>query len=504
VALSLTGWQGYAAWTMFEPAKEVDPSKRRRDSNYGHTFIDFGGQWLIAHLLATGYGRELYSGEAQKVALQASYPQSDEAPAAKEHDADSLFGSLMEVPGDSKLSGPLYPPTHALLFAPLGKLSPRPAYHLAQMIYLAMGWVSGLAMWGISRGRIWWPIVASLVMIFPGFGPSLHLAQNPPLSLAILLVGWWLATRGWEIPAGIVWGLLAYKPVWAVAFLLVPLLTRRWRMLSAMCATGLVLVAATLPLVGIQSWVDWFKIGRAAADLYKVDDNWVFLSRDLLSIPRRWLLDFSLKKWDRDREAATIIGWSLWGLVVAVTAMVALLRRRDVRKSEGYGAAFVALGAWASCFHFIYYDTLLALLPITLLLTDPRRFVTPILLAITAAPPRLTAFFAPRPVASLPGPAPAPITPPSTAVLNSFVLTVVTVLIVLEQFAGDLDITASVSFGRMKEGVMPNPLKFTTGQSGTPWDTFLLLALWAYCGARVLLGENCSAKSSEVSGESEP
>src|SRR5207249_4405227 len=117
----------------------------------------------------------------------------------------------------------------------------RQAYHVAQMLILAMGWVAGLAITGISRRRIWWPVATVFVMVFPGFAPSLHLAQNSALSLAIVMVGWWLVTRDCEWAGGAVWGLLAYKPVWAAAFLLVPLLTRRWRMMIGMIVVGLVL-----------------------------------------------------------------------------------------------------------------------------------------------------------------------------------------------------------------------------------------------------------------------
>jgi hypothetical protein len=35
---------------------------------------------------------------------------------------------------------------------------------------------------------------------------------------------------------------------------------------------------------------------------------------------------------------------------------------------------------------------------------------------------------------------------------------------------------------------VPNTFTFSTGQHGTPWDTFVLLGLWAYCGVRVLMG----------------
>ncbi len=488
LALCLTGLEFHIAWHMFD---ESD----RRDGNKGHALIDFGGQWMIAHMFAVGRGHELYSRAAQREVLDAAYPRADEAPGTKDHDADNLMGWLMDAepayPGEPPLGGPLYPPTHALMFAPLGKLPPQQAYRVAQIMFLISAWVAALAVTGISRGRIWWPVPTMFIMVFPGFSASLHLAQNSAFSLAILLVGWWLVSRGWEAAGGIVWGLLAYKPVWAAAFLLVPLLTRRWRMFLAMTCTGLVLVLATLPFVGIEAWRQWIRVGRAAAALYNVNENWVFMSRDLLGIPRRWMLNFAEDEHTRDRAAAAIAGWSLWAVVLIATACVALSRRRAVSRIDGYGAAFVGIGAWATCFHFIGYDSLLAVFPVVLLLIEPRRFVTPILLAAAPVPRALADYFAVRRVTNLPSPATLPVTPPTVAVLNSFVLTVVALLIVIEQGFSLLQMSASVSFGALsteKNALLKSPMVFTTGQPGTPWDTLVLLALWAYCGARTLMG----------------
>jgi hypothetical protein len=65
----------------------------------------------------------------------------------------------------------------------------------------------------------------------------------------------------------------------------------------------------------------------------------------------------------------------LWLLVLAATVYVAVLRYRRPPAAEGPPAAFVLLGAWLSCYHFMYYDVLLAALPVCLLFTDPRRYL---------------------------------------------------------------------------------------------------------------------------------
>src|SRR5947209_20629401 len=98
-ALGLSALQMHLAWSMFDSPRDGDPATNRRDGNLGHTLIDFGGQWVTAHLVAQGRGRELYSPAAQREVLDANYPRTDEPPAAKDHDADVLYQNMMDVPG---------------------------------------------------------------------------------------------------------------------------------------------------------------------------------------------------------------------------------------------------------------------------------------------------------------------------------------------------------------------------------------------------------------------
>jgi hypothetical protein len=231
----------------------------------------------------------------------------------------------------------------------------------------------------MTQGRIWWPVATLALMLFPGFGGAINLGQNAVFSLGLLLVGWWQLRQGREAVAGVVWGLLAYKPVWAAAFLLFPLLTRRWRMAGAMVLTGVILGLLTLPIVGVQTWFDWLAIGRVATHGYEEFVNWVQLSRDLSCLPLRWLVPRSADGLYLDQQhpvfgPARMIGRALWLGVVLTTVVLALWRRDRVRSLEGPAPSFVLLGAYFSCFHFVYYDAMLAALPIVVLCHDPARF----------------------------------------------------------------------------------------------------------------------------------
>jgi hypothetical protein len=481
-ALAATAAFAYVAWHCFDRAD-------RGDANLGHVYIDFGGQWLMGRMLVEGYGRDLYDLSFQHDVIHAHYPVEDQDPEQETDDADDLFGALMGSNAFTEsrkaaaeavaaflaplaatdaqdatslltaglehwdteplqdlavkyIGGPLYPPVQALYFYPQALLEPQAAYRVAQALNLVMAWLCGLAVSRLSRGRVWWPLATVLVMGLPSFAGSCNLGQNATLSLAILFWGWVLVAAGREGWGGAVWGLLAYKPVWAMSFFFVLALTGRWRACLTMLAVGTALALATLPLVGIESWFDWLQVGKIAVHVYDVDENWIFLSRDLLSIPRRWLLDFQMPYEERDTSwLARVLGWGLLATVAILAAGLALWRRRQARVPTGPPAAFLLLSGWLVCFHFMYYDALLAALPMFLLTAAPPRDYLRVLL-LPVSPTHGGGF--------------------SFRVSNRGIgLLLIIVLIGIH-----------AAHGALSQGDMHAP----------PWDTFYLLAVWLGCG----------------------
>jgi hypothetical protein len=483
-AVAVAAGFAYQAWNGFNV-------ENRNDGNDGHTSIDFGGQWLMGRLLAEGHGMHLYDRDFQSLVLARNYPVADQDPNAKKNDAELLLGWLMrkeyeaaartigsfltplaapnaagaaalfaagkkhwtaerlaEIPV-RQIGGPLYPPINALFVYPLALLEPHTAYRLAQALNLVFAFLAGLAVSRLSRGWVWCPVAAALIMGFPGFAGSCNLGQNSALSLAVLLWGWVLIAKGRPAWGGAVWGLLAYKPVWAMSFFLALAVTRRWRACLAMLGTGAALALATLPFVGLASWFDWLEVGKVAALTYTYDRNWIFLSRDLLSIPRRWLLDFD-DPWDvrAGNELAPVLGWGLLLSVAVLTAALTLWRGRQARVNAGPPAAFVFLAAWLCCYHFMYYDVLLAAFPVFLLTAAPPRYYLRVSLASLHGG-RTTADLSPRPALSF-------------CVSNRMIgLTLVVVLIGI-QVAVEL-----VKFGNLRD---------------PPFDTFFLMLVWLGCG----------------------
>jgi arabinofuranan 3-O-arabinosyltransferase len=431
--LIFLGWAGCLAVGAWRAFNEED----RADGNRGHATVDFGGQWLMGRMIVEGHGRHLYERNRLRTIAERAYPAGVESPTETKSDAESLMSWLagtddpkapdviaslltplaannaldeivslrsaqttwteerLEHASAPRIGGALYPPIHALYYAPLALLQPRIAYRIMQGFILALVVLAGWVAQRITEGRVWWPVASVFVLMFPGLAGGITLGQNGMLILTLVLVGWWQLMCGREVLAGVCWGLLAFKPVWALAFFLVPLLTGRWRMTASMALTGIVQIVVTLPIVGWESWWNWLQVGQEAVQEYKRQENWIILSRDVISIPRRWLLTFdeglakdvvwsaaqtsssetgtSDHRWDD--SALAILSWSLWTSVLAGTLFVAWKCRNHRRELTGLFPAFVLSAAVLTCFHFMYYDFVAAALPVLLLFTEPRRFL---------------------------------------------------------------------------------------------------------------------------------
>ena len=509
------------------PEREV-----RADGNNGHALIDFGGQFIMGRMGATGHGRELYHRQAQWPVVWESFPKDGEAPLTRDlafpkhrrapadraknlaHDAENLMEwvtgtdapqwtpaaaaatlplasthplaaaaltvtaaervtpELVEAVNRPAIGGPLYPPVHALAYAPLAMTNnPRAAYHFFQWLSLALTFTAGMAITEITGGRVWWPLATLAVIAFPGHRCGLDLGQNMVITLNILLWGWVFLLRGRDGWAGFAWGLLAFKPIWAVAFLVVPLVMGRWRMLAAMVATGAAAILVTLPFVGVQSWLDWLEVGRMATETYSHNENWIRLSRDLGGVVRRVAIDFSLPEGERDSPAIRRACTALLVVVLTATVVVYRLRHRPGGVT-GASAGFLVLGAYLCCYRFMYYDALLALLPLAVLAGDPRRLAGGV--------------YQVRPAAGGSG--------GLTCSINSIVPTALALLVVADNVLLPLGLEVSLSFGFLggaptSIGGLPAAAPKIAADTTvyTPVDTVVLLAVWACLAVKLVV-----------------
>lgn len=510
----------------FQEADSPGDPKRRIDGNNGHTSIDFGGQWMMGRMLVRGHGKELYSLPRQWEVAQQAFPRANEAPAADRRDPEKLIrhfmgktdrrwgdavGSIsmaMSLSGPFQASativatepawdkqrveelthpkkgpgvgGPLYPPIQAFLLAPFATGDhPQHAYFAMQYVQALLCFLAGLGVSRLSRGRIWWPVAAAIILIYPGARGTIDLGQNSALTLTLLVWGWVWIMRGRLTLGGVIWGCLAFKPVWAFSFLCVLILMRQWRSAVAMVGTSLLLILATLPFVGVHSWFHWLAIGQEASRIYNLDANWIPLSRDLLGIPRRFLLDFTRERDQRENMTALVACWVLWAIVFEITIRVYWLARRKPLPLTGPFPAMIILAAWLCTYHFMYYDALVSAFGVFVLLADPRPFFRPRDIDHQKVDP----FSVRQPKRRL-------------LIVNSFVLTILAFMIFHENVTQPLKLDgtwvmrAETSKRELPDGTTEPAPRLHIGTSDHyPWDTVLIVALWIWCWGTVLTGK---------------
>jgi len=380
----------------------------------GHITCDFANQWLHGRMAVEGRWRQMYIVEYQRQALAWGYQGKAFADMDRDILQKGMWGTSLGV------EGPLYPPVAALFFAPLGALPPAWAHKLATLIYVLLALAGGWLLSRITERALPWQVAALFVLLFPNFPGSLSLGQNSPLTLFIVLGGWFFLVQGKDWAGGLLWGLLVYKPVFFVGLAWVPLLLGRWRFFASSIGMAAALCLATFPLGDIYPWQRWlFVVGPNAADIYTKDVNWIWMSRDLLGLPRRQLWnweDFSrhvsyyfwLEPWDpavlqkvqtdrveiiglRVEVPVQAIAWGLWGAALATTVLgyLACRLRSWMRAvptdSQDLCHAFVLYGSMLTVYHFMHYDLLLLILPTALLLGRWRRFTPAVRWMLTVA-----------------------------------------------------------------------------------------------------------------------
>jgi arabinofuranan 3-O-arabinosyltransferase len=467
LAAAVARW--YHAYHCFDSPPTNDKSSAaemdrvREDRNNGHTWIDFGGQYVFGRTAVSGHWRELYHRDTLRRTADAAYPIERQSPGVQKYhdkpdtrppdlkpedvrpDAERLLRSMMgddvedrrndrlsqvvgaafsgtahpltaaaglqhaddlvaqdqadekPVLGRPVIGGPLYPPVHSLYYAPLGLIGDSQlAYFLFQLLSIVTVFVSGLAVRALTRGRVWWPVATTVLFLLPGMRPGIDLGQNHAITLMIVLCGWAVAARCHQFGGGMIWGLLAFKPVWGLAFILAPILLRKWKFVAGTGVAGVGICLATLPFVGVEGWKEWLQVGKSAAALYNIDENWINLSRDVSGIPKRFLLDFTKPKHEIADPNVDLVSNVVLGCIAVTTVLVGAFGGGTLRRMwrvtvrfhpgaavlyflRGYGtsyiglrAGFVLIGGFLSCYRFMYYDSILVAVGLAALLAYPK------------------------------------------------------------------------------------------------------------------------------------
>ena len=136
-------WRGSIATTVNDATATRDMSTST-----------FPGNGYSPRCLSTARADHLYDRRYQEPLLEQAYPQDRENPKQEtpRRGDDSRVGDARS--DETSLSGPMYPPIHGMLFAPLGLLSPQTAYRTMQAINLVLTFVAAWLIERLTKGGV--------------------------------------------------------------------------------------------------------------------------------------------------------------------------------------------------------------------------------------------------------------------------------------------------------------------------------------------------------------
>ena len=171
--------------------------------------------------------------------------------AAVNFNVDVLHARQVALGMDADAYNPFpYPPTFLLLLGPLGRLP----LHQAFYVFMIPTFVVYVLAMAVGRWREWWWALGACVA--PATGLTLISGQTGYLSGALMVAGLRLLPAR-PLLAGVMFGLLTYKPQLGVLVPVALLAMGGWRAIAAAVATFAVLAAAAGYAYGFNLWGLW-------------------------------------------------------------------------------------------------------------------------------------------------------------------------------------------------------------------------------------------------------
>lgn len=287
-----------------------------------------------------------------------------------------------------------YPPSFLLIAAPLATLP----YWLALLIWQAGSGLLYLAtMAAILRKAALTPAGRRIGLLaaaaFPAVFINLGHGQNGFLT-AGLFAGALLALPHRTVVAGVLFGLLAYKPQFALVIPLALLATRQWRAMIAAAATVVGMIGITSALFGIEAWTAFLAVSETSRKLLLEQGEVGFAKlQSTFAVMRMWGAGISLAYLAQGvvtitTVASAIWAWRLcpdWNTRAAILLIATLLASPHVLDYDlmllGPAIAFLVAAATSGRFYG-YEMTLLAFAWAVPLLTRPMAEATGIPLGL--------------------------------------------------------------------------------------------------------------------------
>lgn len=197
------------------------------------------------------------------------------------------------------------------------------------------------------------------------FAATLVMGQHSALLLLGAFGGLWGLRSGRPVLAGIFFGLLGIKPNWALIFVLLLLVTRRWRTLAAMAAVGVLMIVSTLPM-GLAAWHDYLTYApRWIQYLLNADGSFFYPAHKLITLEAFARSTIGLFSPDAGR-----LLWLGLEILTAAACLFVWWTSEDERDQ----VALAILAAVAANVYVEFYDGLTLVLPAAVWWTGRERY----------------------------------------------------------------------------------------------------------------------------------
>jgi len=297
-------------------------------------FYDFSVFHTVGAMANEGHATESYDDAKMIAAERAAFP-----------------GNTLRLPWN-------YPPTFQIMLMPLGALP----YVVAWLVWSGILY-SCYAL--LSRRLADAPNVLVFLLLAPGAAVNLFFGQNGILS-TVLLGGGVLLLGSRPILAGVLLGLLAYKPQLAVLAPFALLAGREWRALAAAILSQIALILVSLALLGSGPWLAFlYKLAHPAAVFSSSSSDW-------RAIP-------SVMIFARTLGLGTAVSSVLHWTIAAIAAAFALWTWHKTKDSR-IRMAVLAAATMLVTPYLRSYDLLLLILPIAVMLRGPTGWAEKLVL----------------------------------------------------------------------------------------------------------------------------
>ena len=244
---------------------------------------------------------------------------------------------------DSGVLGFHYPPMYLLIVLPLSMLPFIASWVVFETVTLA-GYLAVLRRIAPVPVGLW------LAITFPAVIINFMCGQNGFLTTALIGGGLLLLDR-WPLLAGFLFGLMAYKPQFAILIPLALIVARRWRALIATAISAILFAAASLAVFGAPTWRAF--IGGLAFT------QKIVLERGAIDFSTLQSIFGAIRMWGGGVDVAYA-----FQAVVAIYAASAVVWVWQAGRPFALKAATLAVGSLMVSPYVLQYDLVLLALPI--------------------------------------------------------------------------------------------------------------------------------------------